>query len=173
MKPKQYYRTHRKAIHTATSGLLYATGWSVGAVTRFDDIGVAVLLAATLVGGYDVAKAALYELRERTVGIKTLVTMAAIGAIGIGEYWEAAAVVFLFSLGSYLEGRTMRKTRAALTELLELAPDTALVRRDDDLVEVSAFDVEPGDVVLVRPGEKLPVDGEVLGENRDEAARGT
>jgi Cd2+/Zn2+-exporting ATPase len=158
----QYYRNHRKAIVTATSGLLYGGGWSLGYLTSFEMASAAILVLATVVGGYDIAKTAYHEVTNRTLGIKTLVTLAAIGAIVIGEYWEAAAVVFLFSLGSYLEGRTMRKTRTALQELLEMTPDTATVRRDGTLQEVSARDVEEGEVVVVKPGGKIPVDGTVV-----------
>ncbi|WP_435069808.1 heavy metal translocating P-type ATPase [Haloplanus sp. C73] len=158
----QYYRNHRKAIVTATSGLLYGGGWSLGYLTSFEMASAAILVLATIVGGYDIAKTAYHEVTNRTLGIKTLVTLAAIGAIVIGEYWEAAAVVFLFSLGSYLEGRTMRKTRTALQELLEMTPDTATVRRDGELQEVPAREVEEGEVVVVRPGGKIPVDGEVV-----------
>ncbi|WP_440992335.1 heavy metal translocating P-type ATPase [Haloarchaeobius baliensis] len=158
----QYYRKHRKAIVTATSGLLYGGGWSLGYLTSFNTASAAILVLATLVGGYDIAKTAYHEVTNRTLGIKTLVTLAAIGAIIIGEYWEAAAVVFLFSLGSYLEGRTMRKTRTALQELLEMTPDTATVRRDGELQEVPAREVEEGEVVVVKPGGKIPVDGTVV-----------
>ncbi|WP_424005525.1 heavy metal translocating P-type ATPase (plasmid) [Haloarcula salina] len=158
----QYYRKHRKAIVTATSGLLYSGGWSLGYLTSFEMASTAILVLATIVGGYDIAKTAYHEVTNRTLGIKTLVTLAAIGAIVIGEYWEAAAVVFLFSLGSYLEGRTMRKTRTALQELLEMTPDTATVRRDGELQEVPAREVEEGEVVVVKPGGKIPVDGEVV-----------
>ncbi|WP_066419108.1 heavy metal translocating P-type ATPase [Halorubrum aethiopicum] len=158
----QYYRKHRKAIVTATSGLLYGGGWSLGYLTSFEMASAAILVLATIVGGYDIAKTAYHEVTNRTLGIKSLVTLAAIGAIVIGEYWEAAAVVFLFSLGSYLEGRTMRKTRTALQELLEMTPDTATVRRDGELQEVPAREVEEGEVVVVRPGGKIPVDGEVV-----------
>jgi len=158
----QYYRKHRKAIVTATSGLLYGGGWSLGYLTSFNTASAAILVLATLVGGYDIAKTAYHEVTNRTLGIKTLVTLAAIGAIIIGEYWEAAAVVFLFSLGSYLEGRTMRKTRTALQELLEMTPDTATVRRDGTLQKVSAREVEEGEVVVVKPGGKIPVDGTVV-----------
>jgi Cd2+/Zn2+-exporting ATPase len=156
------YRKHRKAIVTATSGLFYGGGWSLGYFTSFDTTSAAVLILATIIGGYDIAKTAYHEVTNRTLGIKTLVTLAAIGAIVIGEYWEAAAVVFLFSLGSYLEGRTMRKTRSALQELLEMTPDTAIVRRDGELQEVPARDVEEGEVVIVKPGGKIPVDGTVV-----------
>jgi len=155
-------RRHRKAAVTATSGLLYAGGWSVGHVSGFETVSAGVLVLAAVVGGYDIAKQGYYEVRSRTLGIKTLVTLAAVGAIAIGEYWEAAAVVFLFSLGSYLEGRTMRKTRSALQELLEMTPDTALVRRDGEVVEVPAREVEEGEVVVVKPGGEIPVDGVVV-----------
>jgi Cd2+/Zn2+-exporting ATPase len=161
-KISQYYRKHRKAIVTVASGLLYGGGWSLGYLTSFDTASAAVLVLAAVIGGYDIAKTAYHEVTNRTLGIKTLVTLAALGAIIIGEYWEAAAVVFLFSLGSYLEGRTMRKTRTALQELLEMTPDTATVRRDGKLQEIPARDVEAGEIVVVKPGGKIPVDGTVV-----------
>ncbi|WP_435096690.1 heavy metal translocating P-type ATPase [Halorubrum sp. N11] len=159
---KRYYRHHRKAIVVAMSGLLYAGGWSIGYVPGFDAASTAILILAAIIGGYDIAKTAYYEVKSRTLGIKTLVTLAAVGAIAIGSYWEAAAVVFLFALGSYLEGRTMRKTRNALEELLEMTPDTATVRRDGEQKAVPAREVEAGEIVIVKPGEKIPVDGDVV-----------
>jgi Cd2+/Zn2+-exporting ATPase len=159
---KRYYRRHRKALVVAVSGLLYAGGWSLGYLTTLDTASAAILILAAVVGGYDIARTAYHEVKSRTLGIKTLVTLAAVGAILIGEYWEAAAVVFLFALGSYLEGRTMRKTRNALEELLEMTPDTATVRRDGEQTEVPARDVEEGEIVVVKPGEKIPVDGDVV-----------
>jgi Cd2+/Zn2+-exporting ATPase len=159
---KRYYRTHRKAIIVAVSGLLYAGGWTLGYVSAFDTASAAILILAAIVGGYDIATTAYHEVKSRTLGIKTLVTLAAVGAIVIGSYWEAAAVVFLFALGSYLEGRTMRKTRNALEELLEMTPDTATVRRDGEQREVPAREVDDGEIVIVKPGEKIPVDGAVV-----------
>jgi Cd2+/Zn2+-exporting ATPase len=158
----RYYRRHRKAILVVVTGLLYVGGWTLGYLTDLETASAVVLILGAIVGGFDIARTAYYEITSRTLGIKTLVTLAAVGAIGIGAYWEATAVVFLFTLGSYLEGRTMRKTRSALQELLELTPDTATVRRGDDLVEVPAREVEEGEVVVVKPGEKLPVDGDVV-----------
>ncbi|NHX35778.1 MULTISPECIES: heavy metal translocating P-type ATPase [Halolamina] len=159
---KRYYRKRRKVIIVAVSGLLYAGGWTLGYLTALDTASAAILVLAAIVGGYDIAKTAYHEVKSRTLGIKTLVTLAAVGAIGIGSYWEAAAVVFLFALGSYLEGRTMRKTRNALEELLEMTPDTATVRRGGEQREVPAREVEAGEVVIVKPGEKIPVDGDVV-----------
>ena len=159
---RRYYRRHRKALVTATTGVLYVGGWSLGYLSGIDTLGAAILVLATVVGGFDIARTAYYEIVNRTLGIKTLVTLAAVGAIVIGEYWEAAAVVFLFSLGSYLEGRTMRKTRTALQELLEMTPDTATVRRDGEQRAVPAREVRDGEIVVVKPGEKIPVDGDVV-----------
>jgi Cd2+/Zn2+-exporting ATPase len=159
----RYYRKHRKALIVVVTGLLYGGGWGLGYLTDLNAVSAGILILGAIVGGYDIAKVAYYEIRSRTLGIKTLVTLAAIGAIVIGAYWEATAVVFLFSLGSYLEGRTMRKTRNALEELLEMTPDTATVRRDGEQVEVPAREVEEGEIVIVKPGEKIPVDGDVAG----------
>ncbi len=168
MTVTRYVRSHRTPIVVAASGLLLAVGWSVGTAHDLPRVSAALLLIAAVVGGYDVAKKATYTLRTGTVGINTLVTLAALGAIGIGEYWEAAAVVFLFSLGNYLEARTMNKTRSALEELLEMTPDTALVRRDGETEEIPAHEVERGETVIVKPGAKIPVDGTVVdGERSD------
>ncbi|MFB6189777.1 MAG: heavy metal translocating P-type ATPase, partial [Halapricum sp.] len=155
------YRKHRKLVVVVVTGLLYASGWTFGYLTEYDAVSAGVIVLAAVVGGYDIAKKAYYNIRNRTLGIDALVTLAAIGAIAIGAYWEAAAVVFLFSLGSYLEGRTMHKTRNALQELLEMTPDTAVVIRDGEQVEVPAREVEAGERVLVKPGARVPVDGDV------------
>lgn len=161
-KISRWFTRHRNIAVTATSGFLFAVGWSLSLGTAYDTASVLLLVTGALAGGYDVAKKAYYTLRSGTIGINTLVTLAAIGAILIGEYWEAAAVVFLFSLGNYLEARTMGKTRTALKELLEMTPDTAVVRRDGGQVEVPAHEVEDGERVIIKPGAKVPVDGTVI-----------
>jgi Cd2+/Zn2+-exporting ATPase len=121
-----------------------------------------LMIVAALVAGADIAWRAWNSLRNRHVSIELLVTIAAIGALIIGEYWEAAAVTFLFLLGGYLEARTLSHTRQVLQELLDLAPSTAIVFRDGRQVEVMPYEVHPGEVVLVKPGGKISVDGEVI-----------
>ncbi len=102
-------------------------------------------------------------LLTRAIGIDLLVSVAAIGAIIIGEYWEAAAVTFLFAVGHALEAATLNKTRSALAELVAVAPDAAVVLRDGHQVEVPANEVAMGEIVLVKNGAKVPpVDGEVV-----------
>ncbi len=162
MDLRKYYRKNRKAIITATTGILYLGGWSIGYTTTLENISAIILVIATIVGGYDIAKKSYNTLKNRTIGINTLVTIAAIGAILIGKYWEAAAVVFLFTLGNYLEGRTMRKTRNALQELLEMTPNKATVEHGGEQKEIPAREVEEGETVIIKPGDKIPVDGEII-----------
>ncbi len=121
-----------------------------------------VMIAAALVTGYPIAVNAVQALRYKIIGIDALVTLAVIGAIFIGEYWEAAAVTFLFMLGNYLESQALEKTRSAIKALLDLAPDVARVLRNGKEIELPADEVIKGDLVIVRPGEKIPVDGSVI-----------
>lgn len=123
------------------------------------------MIAAAVVAGYPIAANALQAIRYKILGIDALVTLAVIGAILIREYWEAAAVTFLFMLGNYLESRALEKTRSAIKSLLELAPDTARVLRNGEEIELSPEKVVTGDMVIVRPGEKIPVDGTVTEGN--------
>lgn len=122
-------------------------------------ITVGLMLMTTAVAGASIFKKAIAAVRYRIIGIDTLVTVAVIGALAIGEYWEAAAVTFLFTLGDYLESRTLEKTRASIRSLMSLAPDTARVRRHDEELILSPEEVVPGDTAIVKPGEKIPVDG--------------
>jgi Zn2+/Cd2+-exporting ATPase len=122
----------------------------------------AFMIAAALLAGSDIALRAARSLRNRQVSIELLVTIATTGALVIGEYWEAAAVTFLFIFGAYLETRALGYTRKVLQNLLELTPPAALVLRDGQQVEVAPHEVAVDEIVLVKPGTKIPVDGEVV-----------
>lgn len=125
----------------------------------------AVMLAAAIIAGYNIALSAWRALMIRFASIDLLVSVAAIGAITIGNFWEAAAVTFLFSIGHALEAATMNKTRAALGELVAVAPDTAVVLRDGEQIKVAAHEVLAGEIVLIKNGAKVPVDGVVVSGN--------
>lgn len=122
----------------------------------------AFMLTAAIVAGYNIVVKAVHALTVRVVGIDLLVSIAAIGAILIGNFWEAAAVTFLFAIGHALEAATMNKTRSALAELVAVAPDTAVVLRDGEQEEVPVRQVRMGEIVLVKNGAKVPVDGQVV-----------
>jgi len=119
------------------------------------------MLAATAVTLPAIALRAARDIRIRHIGIELLVTIAVIGAVVIGEWWEAAAVTWLFTVGAALEATTLSRTRSALRELIDLAPASATVLRDGGQVEVDAFDVAVGELVLIKPGGRIPVDGTV------------
>ncbi len=133
--------------------------------TFFLSISDILMLVAAFIAGYPIAVNAFQAIRFRILGIDALVTLAVIGAIYIREFWEAAAVTFLFMLGNYLESRALEKTRSAIKSLLELAPDLARVVRDGIEVEISPDEVIKNEVVIVKPGEKIPVDGKVVEGN--------
>jgi Cd2+/Zn2+-exporting ATPase len=156
--------TRRKWLVLGSAALIGAglvARWGFGAI----DLWAALMAAAAVLAGADIAWRALQALRVHHLSIELLVTIAATGALIIGEYWEAAAVTFLFMLGAWLEARTLRQTRGALADLLKAAPELATVIRDGQPVEVAANAVRPGETVLVRAGQRIPVDGEVIEGN--------
>ncbi len=158
------------------AGLLLVVGWLAGRFrsAQFPSANLVCQLAyvgATVVAGAPITRRAWGALRFRVIGIDLLVTLAAVGAIFIGEYWEAGVVTFLFVFGAYLEARTIAKTRDAIQKLIRLAPKTAHVRRSPSggesggkpvEIEIPAEEVRAGETVVVRPGGVIPVDGRVL-----------
>ena len=162
----------RRKILVIISGSLILFGLGADQFFEAQVVYNLAMSSAALVAGWDIAMRAWTSLRSRHVSIEMLVTIATVGALLIGEYWEAAAVTFLFLLGAYLEARTLGRTRQVLKGLLDLAPSTALVLRDGRQVEVSPQEVELGEMVLVKPGSKIPVDGSVIEGNSavDESA---
>ena len=121
------------------------------------------LIIASILGTLPIAIQAFQALKVKVVSIDVLVTIAVVGALAIQNYEESAIVTFLFLFGSYLEQRTLNKTRSAIRELTELAPETALKQRSDgEFEEVDVDDVEEGDTLLVKTGAKVAVDGTVL-----------
>jgi Cd2+/Zn2+-exporting ATPase len=151
--------TTRKKALLIVSGLLIAAGWAAnffGALPRLFDV---LMLLATLTAGFEIARRAWQGLRNRHTNIELLVAIAATGGIFIGVFWEAAAVTFLFLLGGWLEARTMSKTRNTLKELINMAPETAIVIDGGERKEIPARQVQEGMRVLVKPGSKIPVDG--------------
>lgn len=122
-----------------------------------------VLLIASIIGGIPIFIQAYQALKVKIVSIDLLVSIAILGAILIQNYEESAIVSFLFLFGSYLEQRTLEKTRSAIKDLVALAPETALKKNSDgQFEEVDIDEVDPGDILLVKTGAKIPVDGFVI-----------
>ncbi|QUH20046.1 heavy metal translocating P-type ATPase [Alkaliphilus sp. B6464] len=144
------------------SGVMIVISLLLNYLALYKTLSNMLLVVAAIISGYPIALNAIRALRYKILGIDALVTTAVIGAFFIQEYFEMAAVTFLFMFGNYLESRTLEKTRSSIKALLDLAPDRARVIRDDMEVEVLPEEVVKGDIVIVKPGEKIPVDGTVI-----------
>jgi Cd2+/Zn2+-exporting ATPase len=114
---------------------------------------------AYLAGGWSGTQGIVRALRNRTLDINVLMITAALGAAAIGEWVEGGVLLFLFSLSSSLEGYAMGRTRSAITNLIALRPQEALVRRDGREVRAPVESLRPGDRILVKPGERVAADG--------------
>jgi len=117
---------------------------------------------AILIGIYFPAKMGFLALKTLTLNIRLLMVIGAMGAIFLGFWEEAALLVFIYSLGDVLEAYAVDKARGAIRILMELAPKEALVRRNGNEVILPVEEINIGDVVIVRPGEKISVDGKVF-----------
>jgi Zn2+/Cd2+-exporting ATPase len=155
-----FWRTPR-AISVLASASLFLVGLALSLVGIVGAARAGVYLAAILVGGLPIFRAAVAGLRARHLDMNVLMSAATIGAVGIGEWAEAASVVVLFAAGNALQVYAIDRTRGAVRALVKLAPNEVLVRRGDDEVVVPAGEVVVGDTLVVRPGERLAVDGEV------------
>jgi Cd2+/Zn2+-exporting ATPase len=119
-------------------------------------------LLAIISGGYYVAKSGYHSLLAKTFDMNFLMSAAVIGALAIGEYAEGAIVVFLFSLGNTLQSYTMDKARNAIRLLMDLAPKEAHLKKGGRLLKVPVSELKVGDIIVVKPGEKVSVDGSII-----------
>jgi len=150
------------ATGAAALGGALVAGW-----LDYPAASAALSLAATAAGGSLIAKRAVHSIRERSLDIHVLMMAAVAGAIAIGEWTEGATVVLLFAFAQALESRSMDRARRAIRALMELAPVEATVRRDGREVRVAAAAVLPHERIVVRPGERIPVDGRVISGSSD------
>jgi len=160
---RSWYKENREIVFSLTAGLLLIIGWL--GETFF---GLPAWIATTLYiggyvfGGWDISQHAWHAIKEKHFDTDLLMVMAALGAAFLGEFAEGALLLFLFSLGHALEERALDRARAAVRALADLAPKTALVRRDGKEQELPVESLQLEDVVIVRPGVRIPVDGVIL-----------
>ena len=158
-----FWRTPR-AISVVASTLLFAIGLalSLGFLGVPELVRVGVFLATIVVGGLPIFRAAVVGLRARHLDMNVLMSAAVVGAAAIGQWAEAASVVVLFAAGNALQVYAIDRTRGAVRALARLAPDEVLIKRGDSEVVVPVGEVAVGETVIIRPGERLAVDGEVF-----------
>jgi Zn2+/Cd2+-exporting ATPase len=162
-RTRSFWREVRSSIYPVvcgfTLGLSLISGWLGLGPSHLPAV---FSILSLVVGGYPVLKSAIKALFIPDVNVDTLVSIAAIAAASVGAFQEAAAVVFIMLLGEFLEHLTVGKARRAISSLIQLSPKTAWVRRDGQEVQVPIEEVAVDEVVIVKPGERIPVDGKII-----------
>ncbi|MEC0304699.1 heavy metal translocating P-type ATPase [Terribacillus saccharophilus] len=149
-------------LSVVLSGLLLAAGYGISFLNAPSIISTFLFAAGMLISGYKPVKSAYYAVKSRSLDMNVLMSVAAIGAAIIGEWLEGALVVWLFSLGAVLQIKSVNRTRNSIKELMDLAPPEAWVKRGNDVMQVPVEDVTLADIIVVRPGDRIPLDGEIV-----------
>lgn len=118
--------------------------------------------AAILIGGFRLFQKGIHNLFRLQFDMSTLMTVAILGAAAIGEWGEGATVVILFAISEGLERYSMEKARQSIRSLMDLAPKEALIRRDSEEILIPVDEIQVGDIMLIKPGQKLAMDGVVV-----------
>lgn len=162
IKVQQFFMKYKRYILLINTVLLLFA--EVSKLLLHMDIPYQVLMFIVgTIGVIPIALTAISSLRVRLVSIDVLVSLAVIGAFIIGEFNEAAIVTWLFMLGDVLEEITLRKTRSAVSDLTQMAPKTASVVQDDGTIKEEDVDfIDPGEKILIKTGDQVPVDGEIV-----------
>lgn len=143
------------------AAVVSAVLWVAGLVAS-GNVADGLLTAAVIIGGATFVPGTVRGLFAGRLGVGLLMTIAAVGALILGEFAEAAALAFLFSISEALEDWAVTKSRRGLRHVLSLVPEVTTLRRDGTTIDVATGDVDAGDVMVVRTGERIPTDGVVV-----------
>lgn len=161
-KPASFWKSNQYVKPTVVSFIMLVSGLIAGKLEAPDLIVNGLFLTGIFLGGFLPAKNGISVLiSAREFDMNFLMTIAVIGASALGAFEEAATVVFLFSFGNALQSYTLDKTRNSIRALMELTPDEALVRRGTTEITLPVKEIVIGDTVIVRPGERIAMDGKV------------
>ena len=162
-RTRAFWRERRPFVFMALSGVTLGFSWILGWMgLGLPKLPTIFSIISLIIGGYPILKSAIKTLLIPDLNVDTLVSIAAISATTVGAYREAATVLFIMLLGEFLERHTVGKARSAIASLIHLTPKMAWVRRDGQEVQVPIEKVRVKDVVVVKPGERIPVDGIIL-----------
>ncbi len=161
-KPRIAWWKEKRILALSACGLFTLTAFVLEKLGWKGTIPVIFYSLAIVIGGYYPAKMAFNALKTLTLSIRTLMVTGAVGAVTLGLWEEASMLVFIYLLGDVLEIYTVSKSRGAIRMLMALAPKEALVRRNGKEIILLAEEVDISDIIIIRPGEKIPLDGKVL-----------
>ncbi|WP_243291862.1 heavy metal translocating P-type ATPase [Bacillus sp. FJAT-47783] len=153
----------KRHLQTILSALFLSIGWVFSLMNGEQSIlSIGAFFTSTLIGGWRLFQAGLQNLIRLQFDMKTLMTIAVIGASIIGEWGEGATVVLLFAISEALESYSMDRARRSIQTLMDIAPKKATIFRRNNEMVVHVNDIQVGDILHVKPGEKIAMDGEVL-----------
>ncbi len=160
---KQSFWRKRENITTGISLFFTVLGY-VFLILKGETAPIAIgsFIAGIVIGGYNLFKIGIQNLTKLQFDMKTLMTIAIIGAAIIGEWAEGAVVVFLFALSEALESYSMDKARQSIKSLMGIAPKKATIRRGSSILDIDVEDVQINDIMIIKPGQKIAMDGEVV-----------
>lgn len=163
VEPKIPFFKRKENLITLFSLLFLMMGMIISfRYTETHPAAIVLFAIAIVIGGTGIFKIGLRNLIRFEFDMKTLMTIAIIGAAIIGEWREGAVVVFLFAVSEALEAYSMNKARQSIRKLMDIAPPAALVKRGEKIVELPTEDIVVGDILIVKPGQKIAMDGSVL-----------
>lgn len=151
--------------HAAVALVIWLVAFATDILAGREVLAIPLYLAAITIGGYPIARAAFQAVRVRRIDMNLLMTISVLGAVAIGEWVEGGLIVVLFSIGTALQSITFDRTRNSIRSLFELAPEEATLIRDGEEMRIRASSLNLDDVVRIRPGERVPVDGEIISGN--------
>lgn len=157
-----WWERRGRIVLAAVSGVLWMGSLAAEHLVGLDTVAAVLAVGALVAGGWHIVPRGARAAMNRALDMNFLMSLAAVGALVIGEYEEGASAMFLFAVAQLLETYSMDRARNAIRALMELAPAEATVLRGGAEVRVPADQVEVGETVVVRPGAKIPVDGTVL-----------
>ncbi|MBX9877249.1 MAG: cation-translocating P-type ATPase [Candidatus Obscuribacterales bacterium] len=155
------FAERRELIFSLICGLTMAIAWLTPKLSLPMEVAYPFFAAAYIFGGYDIARHAWHSIKERQFDTDLLMVFAAVGAAILGQFSEGALLLFLFSFGHALEELALDKARDAVSKLGQLTPNTAFVVRNTQQIEVSVDEIQIDEIVIVKPGVRIPVDGTV------------
>ncbi len=165
-KIHQQTKNRRKKISQVVfiiiSGLLAFTGMLFENLDFAENVSIVFFLLSIIFGGLKVFHKAYLSLKKFIIDINVLMSIAVAGALLIDYYLEAAIVMFLYVISLKLESFSIEKAKSAIHNLISLVPQTSFVKKGNDYVEILTEDIQVGDKILVKPGEKIPIDGIVV-----------
>lgn len=158
---RSYWQRHKRGIISGLAGLALVLGWFFQLAGE-PPVSITFYLAAAATGSAYTVRKAFFSLKKFHFDMNVLMVVAVTGAVLIGEWAEAAVVAFLFSVSNTLESYTMEKARQSIRELMNIAPRDALIRRNNREIVMPVDQIRVGDIMIVRPGEKIAMDGRVV-----------